>query len=97
MRALMFFDISAISLKINMTQSVGIKTLPVFRQQLVEESRALPDYVQREFEDYLKVGRLGQGFMRVHCETCHEDNLVAFSCELNDFWVHIRRFSIYSI
>jgi hypothetical protein len=29
------------------------KHYPVFRQKLAEEGRVLPDYVQREFEDYL--------------------------------------------
>jgi ribosomal protein S27E len=54
---------------------------PVFRQQLAEDGRILPDYVQREFEDYLKCGRLEYGFLRVRCETCHEERLVAFSCK----------------
>jgi hypothetical protein len=35
-----------------------LKHYPEFRQQLAEEGRVLPDYVQREFEDYLKCGRL---------------------------------------
>ncbi len=52
---------------------------PVFRQQLAEEGRMLPGYVQREFEDYLKCGRLEHGFLRVRCENCHEERLVAFS------------------
>jgi hypothetical protein len=39
------------------------KHYPVFRQQLSEEGRILPDYVQREFEDYLKCGRLEHGFI----------------------------------
>ena len=56
------------------------KHYPVFRQQLAEEGRILPGYVQREFEDYLKCGRLEHGFLRVRCETCHEERLVAFSC-----------------
>ncbi len=38
---------------------------PAFRQQLAEEGRILLDYVQREFEDYLKCGRLEHGFLRV--------------------------------
>ncbi len=57
-----------------------LKHYPDFRRQFVEEGRVLPDYVQREFEDYLKCGRLEHGFLRVRCETCHEERLVAFSC-----------------
>ena len=57
------------------------KHYPDFRRQLAEEGGALPDYVQREFEDYLKCGRLEHGFLRVRCETCHGERLVAFSCK----------------
>ncbi len=34
------------------------------------QGRALPDYVQREFEAYLKCARLEHGFLRVRCESC---------------------------
>ncbi len=61
------------------------KHYPVFRQQLAEEGRILPGYVKREFEDYLKCGRLEHGFLRVRCETCHEERLVAFSCKRRGF------------
>ena len=37
-------------------------------------------YVEQEFEDYLKCGRLEQGFLRVRCDTCHAEHLVAVSC-----------------
>jgi len=57
-----------------------LKHYPVFRQQLAEEGKILPGYVQLEFEDYLKCGRLEHGFLRVQCENCHEERLVAFSC-----------------
>jgi hypothetical protein len=40
-----------------------LKHYPDFRRQLAEEGRVLPDYVQREFEDYLKCGRLEHGFI----------------------------------
>ena len=38
------------------------KHYPDFRRQFVDEGRVLPDYVQREFEDYLKCGRLEHGW-----------------------------------
>ena len=63
---------------------------PVFNQQLAVKGRILPGYVQREFEDYLKCGRLEHGFLRVQCENCHEERLVAFSCKrrgiLSELW-----------
>jgi hypothetical protein len=30
---------------------------------------------------YLKCGRLEEGFLRVRCEACHAEKLVAFSCK----------------
>jgi len=42
----------------------------------------LRGYVQREFEDYLKCGRLEHGFLRVRCDSCHFEHLVAFSWPL---------------
>ena len=53
---------------------------PEFSTHLAERGIALPRYVQREFEDYLKCGRLEHGFLRVRCESCHAEHLVAFSC-----------------
>jgi hypothetical protein len=43
--------------------------------------RPLPKYVQDEFAAYLKCGRLEHGFLRVRCEDCHAEKLVAFSCK----------------
>ena len=42
-------------------------------------------YVQEEFEAYLKCGRLEHGFLRVRCEDCHAEKLVAFSCKRRGF------------
>ena len=51
-----------------------------FLTYMEKQDRSLPRYVQREFEDYFKCGRLEHGFIRVQCNTCHADHLVAFSC-----------------
>jgi len=58
---------------------------PVFSTHLAEQGRGLPEYVQREFEDYLKCGRLEHGFLRVRCDTCHAEHLVGFSCKRRGF------------
>jgi len=50
-----------------------------------QHGKALPGYVQREFEDYLKCGRLEHGFLRVRCHSCHAERLVAFSCKRRGF------------
>ena len=36
-----------------------------FRELRAEAGRPPPDYVQQEFDAYLKCGRLGEGFLRV--------------------------------
>jgi ribosomal protein S27E len=58
---------------------------PAFRELRSEVGRPLPSYVQEEFEAYLKCGRLEEGFLRVRCEECHAEKLVAFSCKKRGF------------
>jgi ribosomal protein S27E len=58
---------------------------PAFLEHLAAQGRSLPRYVRREFEQYLKCGRLEYGFMRVRCELCHHEKLVAFSCKRRGF------------
>jgi hypothetical protein len=53
---------------------------PAFESRLASQGRALPVYVQCEFDDYLRCGRLEHGFLRVNCDSCHAEHLVAFSC-----------------
>ena len=58
---------------------------PAFIEHLAARERTLPRHVQREFEDYLKCGRLEHGFLRVRCADCHAERLVAFSCKRRGF------------
>ena len=58
---------------------------PAFVAHLAARERTLPVHVQREFEDYLKCGRLEHGFLRVRCADCHAERLVAFSCKRRGF------------
>lgn len=51
----------------------------------VAEGREPPRNVQREFEDYLQCVLLEHGFLRVRCESCHAEHLVAFSCKRRSF------------
>ena len=41
----------------------------------------LPRYVLRSFRAYLRCGLLEHGFLRVRCESCCKERLVAFSCK----------------
>ncbi|TEZ23596.1 hypothetical protein BON66_02725 [Escherichia coli] len=52
---------------------------------MAEQGKELPGYVQREFEEFLQCGRLEHGFLRVRCESCHAEHLVAFSCKRRGF------------
>jgi hypothetical protein len=58
---------------------------PDFLAALAERDRHLPLYVEKEFEAYLKCGRLEHGFLRVRRTTCHAERLVAFSCKRRGF------------
>jgi hypothetical protein len=58
---------------------------PVFADRMAEQGTPLPEYVQREFDEYLKCGRLEHGFLRVRCQSCHAEHLVAFSCKRRGF------------
>jgi Transposase zinc-binding domain len=43
--------------------------------------RALPRYVEQAFRAYLTCGVFAHGFLRLHCDACHRDLLVAFTCQ----------------
>jgi hypothetical protein len=58
---------------------------PALKAQLAAQGTALPGYVEREFDAYLKCGRLEHGLLRVQCGSCHEEHLVAFSCKRRGF------------
>jgi ribosomal protein S27E len=58
---------------------------PEFQSHLSEVGSYLPRHVAREFDEYLDCGRLERGFLRVRCEDCHQEHLVAFSCKRRGF------------
>jgi hypothetical protein len=58
---------------------------PAFKTHLAEQGGEMLGYVEQEFEDYLKFGRLEHGFLRARCDTCHAERLVAFSCKRRGF------------
>ena len=49
------------------------------------DARGLPAYVQREFYDYLQCGILAHGFVRLGCDTCKHEMLLAFSYKRRGF------------
>lgn len=52
---------------------------------MAEQGKRLPYYVEREFDEFLRCGRLEHGFLRVVCDDCKHEKLVAFSCKRRGF------------
>jgi hypothetical protein len=61
--------------------------LEIFLASLHDDPDAtgLPVYVEREFCDYLQCGVLAYGFLRLGCDTCPKETLLAFSCTRRAF------------
>jgi ribosomal protein S27E len=59
---------------------------PDFVAWFEAQGRTLPRFVRREFDDYLKCGRLEHGFLRVRCTDCHAEKVLAFSCKRRGFY-----------
>lgn len=55
------------------------------KERMLGEGMALPGFVQRELDDYLKFGRLENGILRVRCDSCHTEQLAAFCCKRRGF------------
>jgi hypothetical protein len=49
------------------------------------DAKGLPAYVRREFYAYLQCGILAYGFLRLGCDTCKKEVLLAFSCKRRAF------------
>lgn len=61
---------------------------PTFVERLESESdgsAGLPRFITEEIEAFLRCGILAHGFLRVVCDQCHENRLVAFSCKRRGF------------
>jgi len=58
---------------------------PEFKEAISEQGKYLPKFVEREFEDFLRCGRLEHGSLRVVCGDCKHEKLVAFSCKRRGF------------
>jgi hypothetical protein len=49
------------------------------------DAQGLPASVERELYDYLQCGVLAHGFLRLGCDTCHNELLLPFSCKRRGF------------
>lgn len=56
-----------------------------FVREREAEGRYLPSHVKREFASFITCGILANGFLRLKCELCRHEKLVAFSCKRRGF------------
>jgi hypothetical protein len=56
-----------------------------FAARASDQGKELPLYVQKEFDAFLGCGVLAQGFVRLKCQDCRHEKLVAFSCKKRGF------------
>ena len=47
--------------------------------------QAPPRFIEQELRAFLRCGVLAHGFLRLHCDECGHDRLVAFSCKRRGF------------
>ncbi len=59
--------------------------LESFLARAREQGAPVARFVDRELRAYLDCGVLARGFLRVHCDGCGHDRLVAFSCKGRGF------------
>ena len=59
--------------------------LETFLERTRSPDRQLPAHVEKELRAYLDCGILAAGFLRVRCEDCAHERVVAFSCQRRSF------------
>jgi hypothetical protein len=59
--------------------------LETFLARAQARERPVPRFVERELRGFLRCGILAHGFVRVHCDECGLDRVVAFSCKGRGF------------
>jgi hypothetical protein len=60
--------------------------LETFLTRAQARERPVPRFVERELRGFLGCGILAHGFVRVHCDQCGLDRVVAFSCKGRGFF-----------
>ena len=58
---------------------VVAENLESFLARQQERGRVVPRFVENDLRDFLDCGILERGFIRVHCDACGMDRVVAFS------------------
>jgi hypothetical protein len=58
---------------------------PDFKETLSEQGKHFPTFAEREFDDFVRCGRLEHGFLRVVCGDFKHEKLGAFRCKRRGF------------
>ncbi len=61
------------------------RELEAFLARTQARERPVPRFVERELRGLLRCGILAHGFVRLHCNECGLDRVVAFSCKGRGF------------
>ena len=56
------------------------ENLETFLARQRQRERIVPRFVEHELRKFLECGILAHGFLRVHCDACGRDRVVAYSC-----------------
>ncbi len=64
---------------------VLVAHLETFLDRVRTEDYELPWHVEQELHDYVDCGVLGRGFVRLVCDDCAKERVVAFSCKGRGF------------
>ena len=56
--------------------------LETFLARQRQRNRNVPEFVEREFRSFLDCGVFDRGLVRVHCDACGMDRVLAFSCKV---------------
>jgi len=59
--------------------------LPGFLARASCRDQRVPRFIEQELRAFLRCGILAHGFLRLHCDDCGHDRLVAFSCKRRGF------------
>ena len=59
--------------------------LETFLASARDQGRVVPRFVERELRAFLDCGLLCRGFLRVRCQDCGRERLVAYSCKTRGF------------
>ncbi len=56
-----------------------------FVSECESNAHAVPNFIKKEFEAFLRCGVLEYGFARVYCQECRYNRLIGFSCKKRGF------------